>query len=110
MSYNIKKEKPHALLASFEDVNSLFSACEALRDKGYRYWDAFSPFPIHGLEKAMGLKQSKLPWIVLFVGIPMGILALLTWLWMNGVDYKFVIAGKPFFSWQAYFITGAALE
>ena len=99
-----KKNKSYALLASFEDVDSLFLACEALRDKGYKSWDAFSPFPVHGLEKAMGLKQSKLPWIVLLIGLPMGILALLTWLWMNGVDYKFVIAGKPFLSWQAYLI------
>ena len=57
------------LLAQYENPHAVYKACEQVRDAGYNDWDACTPFPVHGLDKAMGLKPSKLPWIVLSVGI-----------------------------------------
>ena len=45
------------------------SACERVRDAGFTRWDAHSPFPVHGLDKAMGLRRSPLPWIVLVMAL-----------------------------------------
>ena len=62
-------EGPHyGVLARFAGVKELYHACEKVRDAGFTRWDAHSPFPIHGLDRAMGLKPSKLPWIVLVLG------------------------------------------
>lgn len=57
------------LLARYENPNAVFKACEQVRDAGYSQWDACTPFPVHGLEKAMGLKPSRLPWVVLICGV-----------------------------------------
>ena len=52
------------VLAEFKDAADVYHAAEKVRDAGYTHFDVFSPFPIHGIENAMGLKPSKLPWIV----------------------------------------------
>ena len=57
------------LVAEFRTPAELYHACEAVRDAGYTRWDAHAPFPVHGLERAMGLKASKLPWIVLVMAL-----------------------------------------
>ena len=57
------------VLAQYENPHTVTKACEAVRDAGYSEWDACAPFPVHGLDRAMGIKPSKLPWIVLTVGI-----------------------------------------
>lgn len=100
------KKQIYGLLAQFETVPEVYQACEKVRDKGFLKWDAYSPFPIHGLDKAMGLPQSKLPWIVGAASAICGIGGFATWVWMNGVDYKYVIAGKPFLGWVGYFLPG----
>ena len=56
-------------LAEFASPADLYRACERVRDAGYSRWDAHSPFPVHGLEGAMGMKRSKLPWIVLVMAL-----------------------------------------
>jgi hypothetical protein len=94
----------YGVLAQFETAADVYHACEKMRDRGFSKWDAYSPFPIHGLEKAMGLPQSKLPWIVGAVSLLCGGGGFALWSWMNGIDYQFIIAGKPFYSWPAYFL------
>lgn len=94
------------LLGQFETPAALYDACKKVKAQGYKKWEAHSPFPIHGLEDAMGLKPSLLPWIVAATAAVCGIGGFLLWSWMNGVDYKYIIAGKPFFSWPAYFLPG----
>lgn len=96
----------YGLLAQFESPSALYNACKHVQGAGFMKWDAYSPFPVHGLEKVMKLPHSKLPWIVGFVSLICGGGGYLTWTWMNAVDYKFVIAGKPFYSWPAYLLPG----
>ncbi|MFH2008044.1 MAG: DUF3341 domain-containing protein [bacterium] len=99
---NTPSKAPFGVLAQFESPQEIFHACERVRDEGYAHWDAHTPFPVHGLENAMGLKRSKLPFIVLvmaFTGAALGML--LQW-WVSAVDYPWVVSGKPFFSWPAF--------
>lgn len=101
--------RPHAaaaagswgLLAEFDDVPSLVQACEAVRDAGYARWDAHTPFPVHGLNDAMGLRPTRLPWLVLVGGVVGAAGALLLQWWTNAVDYPYNISGKPLFSLPA---------
>lgn len=89
------------LLVQFDDVPSLVEGCEKVRDAGYKKWDAHTPFPVHGLNDAMGLKATRLPYFVFVCGLTgLGVALLMQW-WMNAVDYPYLISGKPIFSLPA---------
>jgi len=89
------------LLAEFETPSALMRAAEAVRDQGYKQWDCYTPFPVHGLDRAMGMRDTRLPWVVLAAGLTGSGAALLMQWWMNAVDYAYLISGKPFFSLPA---------
>ena len=89
------------LVVAFEGVDSLLAACERVRDAGFKKWDAYTPFPVHGLNDAMGIRHTKLPLVILACGISGAGLGLLMQWWMNAVDYKLIVSGKPFFSLPA---------
>ncbi len=59
----------HGVLAEYPDVDGVIEAAKACRDAGFKNFDIHAPFPIHGLEKAMGMKYTNLPWIVLACGL-----------------------------------------
>lgn len=89
------------LLAEFADAPPLLAAADRVREEGYRRWDCFTPYPVHGLDRAMGLRDTRLPWVVLLGGIAGAGSAILMQWWMNAIDYPFVIGGKPLFSLPA---------
>lgn len=90
------------VLAEFADVDALLRAAEKIRAAGYRKFDCHSPFPVHGLDAAMGEKQSPLGWIVGLMALIGGSGALLLQWWTSAVDYPLIISGKPLFSYQAF--------
>ena len=91
-------EKPYGLIATFDDTGALLGAARRVRDAGYRNWDCISPFPIHGLDKAMGLPRSRVPRFSLAGGIT-GFCTGMTMIWyMDRYDYALTVGGKPFFS------------
>lgn len=87
--------------AEFDSVTGVVHAAEACRDAGFTRWDVLTPFPVHGLNDAMGLRNTRLPWFVFCMGAT-GFLAgvLMQW-WMNAVDYRLIVSGKPFWSLPA---------
>jgi hypothetical protein len=89
---------PALLLAEYGTPGELLHAAEKFRDAGYTKFDTHSPFPIHGMDAAMGLPDSRLGWIVFPIGLTGTTLAFLMMWWMNGVDYPLVIGGKPPYS------------
>ena len=106
--------KPYGLLAEFEDVDTLLHAARGVRRAGYTQWDCFTPFPVHGLNQAMGLRPTILPLIVMIMGIKGCLLGFGLQLytmattiaglpaWLQG--YEFIVSGKPFASLPAYVI------
>jgi hypothetical protein len=62
-------KRVHGYLAEFDNVQDLYHAAEHVRDAGYNRWDVHSPFPIHGMDKAMGNPRSILPKLVFCGGI-----------------------------------------
>lgn len=88
-------EKPALLLAEYDSPGKCLHAAEKLRDAGYTKFDAHTPFPVHGMDKAMGLPDSKLGWIVICAALTGTSCAFLMMWWMNCVDYPLVIGGKP---------------
>ena len=91
------------LLAEYETAEALLVAAEKVRDGGYKRWDTHTPFPVHGIDDAMGIKPTILPWIVLCAAAAGTTTALLLQWWTNAVAYPFQISGKPLFSWVPSF-------
>ncbi|HEY3321896.1 MAG TPA: DUF3341 domain-containing protein [Planctomycetota bacterium] len=92
------KGATEGLLAEYESPQSLLHAAAAVRDAGYTKWDAHTPYAVHGLDKAMGLRPTPLPLLVFAAGVT-GALAGLGLQWFcNTFDYPLLISGKPLFS------------
>ena len=103
----------HGLLAEFHDPASLMHAAEQVRDAGYRWWDCHTPFPVHGLDKAMGIQRTILPLLVFGAGLTgttvgfvlqaftnSSSISLWALVWVTG--YPFLISGKPLLSLPAF--------
>ena len=98
------ENKKYGILAQFKNPAMLLKGAEQVRDCGYKKLDCHTPYPVHGLDDAMGVKRSILGYIVgagAFGGASLGLL--LQW-FASSYDYPIVISGKPYFSWQAYMI------
>jgi hypothetical protein len=89
------------LVAEFDSPDALLAAAARVRDAGYSKTDAYSPFPVHGIDEALGIRPTGLPWLVLLAGIGGGLAGLVGAWWTNAIDYPFLISGKPLFSLPA---------
>jgi hypothetical protein len=89
------RKRTALILAQYDDPASCMHAAENLRDAGYTKFDAHTPFPVHGMDAAMGLPDSKLGWIVLVCGLTGTTCAFAMMYWMNCVDYPLIVGGKP---------------
>ena len=92
------EDKFYGLLAEYDSPGALVHAAEAVRDAGYSKWDSFSPFPIHGIDPAMGIQPTILPILVFAAGMTGTALAILMQWYMNAWSWHWVAAGKPYFS------------
>jgi len=88
----------HGLLAEYTSPAEILRASKKVRDAGFSRWDTFTPFPVHGIDKAMGIRMTILPWIVLGAGLTGLATAILLQWWTNAYDYRWLISGKPFWS------------
>ncbi len=89
------------LMAEFETPGELLEAAVQVRDRGFKKWDCHTPYPVHGLDAAMGMRDTRLPWIVLCGALAGTASAVLLQWWTNAVDYPLQISGKPLFSLPA---------
>ncbi|MFK7789161.1 MAG: DUF3341 domain-containing protein [Phycisphaeraceae bacterium] len=107
--------KLFGLIGEFDNVDDIIGAANAVREAGYSKIDAHSPFPVHGIDDALGIKPTILPWLVLFMGLTgmvTGILlttyTMVDWLPLPGFmpenleGYTYLISGKPLNSLAGY--------
>ncbi len=100
-----KKVKPpqaFGWMAEYDDEHKFLDAARKIRDSGYTKTDAFAPFPVHGIDEALGIKPTVLPWFTLIAGATGTTTALVMQIWMNAYDYPYIISGKPFISLPAF--------
>lgn len=90
--------RPYAVATTFDTTYELLGAIRSVRKKGYRKLEAFTPFPVHGIDEALGARRSKLGYVI---GVG-GIIGILTGLglqwWTAAVDYPLIVGGKPYFA------------
>ena len=94
-----RQEAPvHGLLAEYASPSDLIQAATRVRDAGFSQWDTYTPFPVHGIDPAMGIKMTRLPWLVFGAGLTGCITGIVLQWWTNAVDYPWIVSGKPFWS------------
>lgn len=104
----------HGLLLELDSPGALVTAAERVRDAGYTRWDTHTPYPVHGIDQAMGLRRTRLPWIVFACGLIGCATGLVLQWWTNATGatefgfvptflqgYDYPISGKPRFSLPA---------
>ncbi len=96
------EKKLYSISAIYSNPNDIIRAAAAVRDAGYKKFDIHTPYPIHGLDGAMGLKETKLGFVTLAAAI-IGAAGMISFAsWVAVVDYPQVIGGKPYWSWPAF--------
>ena len=91
-------KRVYGYLAEFDTAQDLAHAAEKIREAGFKRWDVHTPYPVHGMDDAMGLGRSRLPWFVFFggaTGLATGfLLAYIT----QVIIYPTVVQGKRMYS------------
>ena len=90
--------KPYGVIAEYDSPAAVLQAAKKVRDAGYRRWDVFSPFPVHGLDKVMGLQNSRVGWFAFVFGAGAFVGTMVMIWYMNDFDYPILTGGKPMFS------------
>ena len=95
-------QKIVGVVGLYDEPAVLLRAAETVRDAGYTRWDCHTPFPVHGLDRAMGLKASPIHRLALTAGLAGLVVAVILTGGLNAIHYPIRIAGKPMFSWPAF--------
>ncbi len=92
----------YGLMAEFESPTELLAAARGAYESGYRKMDAYTPYPMHELTEALGIKPTKLPWLVLAGGI-LGCCSALLMMWFSAtIHYPLNVGGRPLASWPMF--------
>lgn len=94
----------HGVAAQFDTVDDLMAAAERVRDAGYTRTDAYTPFPVEDLDEALGMKPTRIGWIVLAAGVLGGLGGFFMQWWANTSYYPLIIGGKPLNSWPNWIV------
>jgi mono/diheme cytochrome c family protein len=92
----------YSISALFQTADEIIHAAEETTRAGYTRFDVHTPYPVHGMDRAMRLKPTRLGMFALVFGLlgAFGGVGFMTWITLN--DYPLVIGGKPFWSWPAF--------
>lgn len=99
---NSSKPTLAGVIGYFEEPGNLIDAARQVRDARYQYFDAFTPYPVHGLDAAMGIRRSPIPFVTFIAGLTGGCLGFFLQYWISAVDWPLNVGGKPFNSWPAF--------
>ena len=90
------------LIASFESEQSILEATRSSREKGHTIVDVYTPFAVHGMDEAMGVKPSKLPWICFALGLSGAAAKFWFQMWTSATSWPVIVGGKPLRSAPAF--------
>ena len=88
----------HGLGAEFPSASALLHAAEKIHALGFRRWDVYSPFPIHGMDQAMGFQRSRVSLFSLLGGITGLSTAFALIYYTSAINYPLIVQGKPYFA------------
>ncbi|MFN6964260.1 MAG: DUF3341 domain-containing protein [Pyrinomonadaceae bacterium] len=88
----------YGLMAEFDTATELVDAARQVRDAGYTRTDAFSPFPLHEIDEALGIKRSILPYLCFGGGIVGLLSGVALQYFVHVIDYPIIVGGRPHLS------------
>ncbi len=94
----------YGVVAEFDTPEAVIDAANQAREAGYKKMDAYTPFPVTGLDEALGMTNTRLGWLVLFMGIAGGAAAFAMQYYANVIFYPLNIGGKPLNSWPNFIV------
>lgn len=86
----------------FDDDHKCVEAARKMREAGYKKFDAITPFPVHGMEEAVGIPRSPIPWVTFTAGVLGASAGLFFQYWTSAVNWQTLVGGMPFFSIPAF--------
>lgn len=95
-------KKYYGIASLFDTPDELIKAVNKVQEQGYKNFDVHTPYPVHGMDKAMKLPTSKLGVVTLTFGLMGAAIALISMWWALSKDYPMIIGGKPFFALPAF--------
>lgn len=96
------QNKVYAIGALFDNPDKIIDAARKVKNDGFKYFDINTPYPLHGMDDAMGLKTSRMGYVTLFFGFAAATFILSFMWWALAISYPLVIDGKPYFSLPAF--------
>jgi hypothetical protein len=87
--------RANVLVATFPEADDLVRAVRRARGEALRVYDAYSPFPVHGLDEALGVRRTRLPKVTLIAGLTGLVCALTLQFYTNVLDWPLNVGGKP---------------
>ena len=97
-----KKSLVYGLMAEFENPEELIAAARQAREAGYRKIEGYTPFPVEGLAEAIGIRGTRLQYIVLIGGIVGAVVGFGMQYYLSAIEYPLNIGGRPYNSWPAF--------
>lgn len=89
-------------LLELPSTAALIEAAAKIRDAGYTRWDCHAPIPVHGIDEAMGIRRTALPWVVFLCGLTGCLAGIALQLFTNAYNYPYLVSGKPLLSLPAF--------
>ncbi len=90
------------LIGIFDSEEAILEATDSARHRGWKIIDVFAPYAVHGLDKAMGLQRSKLPWVCFALGLFGASFKVWFEYWTTASDWPINVGGKPWNSLPAF--------
>lgn len=97
-----KAKEMAGVIGYFDAPGKLLEATRKVREAKWGKIDAFTPYPVHGLEHAQGLRRSFLPWVTFGAGLTGLICGATLQYWTSAVNWPIIVGGKPMNSWPAF--------
>lgn len=92
----------NGVVAFFDNPHALIEATKKVKAQNYEEFDCFTPFPVHGLDQAQGLKRSPLPYVTFLAGVGGCSIGFGLQYFTSVMDWPLIVGGKPFNSWPAF--------
>src|SRR3954469_7475042 len=92
----------HGIMAEFDTATQVVDAARRVREAGYVKTDAFSPFPLHEIDEALGIKRSILPYLIFAGGITGLLSGIALQYYVHVYDWQIIVGGRPHFSLPAF--------
>jgi hypothetical protein len=97
-----RPEPARGVLALYDDPDKLLAAAAVAKEHGFPDLDAYTPYAVHGLSEALGIRKSWVPYVTLVMGLSGAALGLAFMIWTSAYDWPINVGGKPMISLPAF--------